>query len=103
MSYPPFVSLASLLVHDENFTRAGDVAQELKRTLDAANTKRLCRILGPAPAPLARLRGEHRLQILIKARNRSALREMLTIALADAETKCDLQTVNVEIDPVNLM
>jgi UDP-3-O-[3-hydroxymyristoyl] glucosamine N-acyltransferase LpxD len=103
LNYPPFVSLASLLVHDENFTRAQATVQELKRALDAANTKRLCRILGPAPAPLARLRGEHRLQILIKARNRSALREMLTIALADAEAKCDLQSVNVEIDPVNLM
>jgi primosomal protein N' (replication factor Y) len=103
LSYPPFVALASLLIHDANFTRAQQTAQELKRALDAANKQRLCRILGPAPAPLARLRGEHRLQILIKARSRSVLRETLTIALADAETKCEMPTVNVEIDPVNLM
>jgi primosomal protein N' len=64
----------------------------------------MCRVLGVAPAPLARLKGEHRLQILIKARNRAKLRETLDFALADAQEKfCDLRIVNVEIDPVNLM
>jgi len=64
----------------------------------------MCRILGVAPAPLARLKGEHRLQILVKARNRTKLRETLQFALHDAQEKfCDLRIVNVEIDPVNLM
>jgi primosomal protein N' (replication factor Y) len=64
----------------------------------------MCRILGVAPAPLARLKNEFRLQILVKAKNRTKLREMLDFALHDAQEKfCDLRIVNVEIDPINLL
>ena len=63
-----------------------------------------CRILGPAPAPLARLRGEHRIQILIKSRSRPRLRELVDMAFADVnERGGDLRSVNLEIDPINLM
>jgi primosomal protein N' (replication factor Y) len=105
LSYPPFVALASLLVHCADWERAQTTAAELRRALDEANTDRACRVLGPAPAPLARLRGEHRIQLLVKARNRTRMRAILDIALANAgaTSGCDLQAVNVEIDPVNLM
>jgi primosomal protein N' (replication factor Y) (superfamily II helicase) len=105
MSYPPFVSLASLLVHGEDLTRTQAIATEIRRALDEANSDRACRILGPAPAPLARLRGEHRIQILLKSRARTRLREIIEVGLANAAAVpgCDTGCVNVEIDPVNLM
>jgi primosomal protein N' (replication factor Y) len=105
LSYPPFVALASLLIHCPDWERAQTTAAELRRALDEANTDRSCRVLGPAPAPLARLRGEHRIQLLVKARNRLRMRAVLDVALASAgaASGCDLQAVNVEIDPVNLM
>jgi primosomal protein N' (replication factor Y) len=104
ISYPPFVALASLLVHSEDLTRAQSVAAELKQALEAANTDRACRILGPAPAPLARLKGEHRLQIIIKSRSRPRLRQLIDIALAEAAARgVDLRSLNIEIDPINLM
>src|SRR5436305_8712104 len=84
LSYPPFVALASLLIHGEDLTRTQATAAELKRALEEANTDRACRILGPAPAPLARLRGEHRIQILIKSRSRPRLREIIDMAVASA-------------------
>lgn len=104
LSYPPFVALASILIKHSNYNYAFDHAQILKDCLQNANTEKMCRILGVAPASLARLKGEHRLQILIKARNRTKLRETLDFALHDAQEKfCDLRIVNVEIDPINLM
>lgn len=104
LSYPPFVSLASLLIHDAEFTRAQIAAATIKQSLDEANTDRVCRVLGPAPAPLARLRGEHRIQLLLKSRSRPRMRAILDLALAEAASQgCDLNRVNVEIDPVNLM
>ncbi len=105
LSYPPFVALASLLVHGEDLTRVHATAAEIRRALDAANADRATRILGPAPAPLARLRGEHRVQLLLKSRNRTRMREIIEMALAEAGRVpgCDIQSVNVEIDPVNLM
>ena len=105
LSYPPFVALASLLVHGEYLTGVQGTAAIIKQALDEANTDRAVRVLGPAPAPLARLRGEHRVQLLLKARSRARLRELLDIALANAGAVqgCDLSSVNLEIDPVNLM
>jgi primosomal protein N' (replication factor Y) (superfamily II helicase) len=105
LSYPPFVTLASLLVHGDDFERVQATADVLRAALDRANTERGCRVLGPAPAPLARLRGEHRIQLLLKSRSRTRLRQLVEMALGDAATSpnFDLNSVNVEIDPVNLM
>jgi primosomal protein N' (replication factor Y) len=105
LSYPPFVALASLLVHGDDLARVQATAAAVRAALDRSNTERGCRVLGPAPAPLARLRGEHRVQILLKSRNRPRLRTLIEMALGEAarEPGCDLGSVNVEIDPVNLM
>jgi primosomal protein N' (replication factor Y) len=104
LSYPPFVALAAILVRGDDLTKTHATAVELKRALDDANTDRSCRVLGPAPAPLARLRGEHRIQLLLKSRSRPRLRAVIDVALADATARgYDLHAVNVEIDPVNLM
>jgi primosomal protein N' (replication factor Y) len=104
LNYPPFVALASLLVHGEDLSRVQATATDIKQALEEANTDRSCRILGPAPAPLARLRGEHRIQILIKSRSRPRLREVIDIAYANAAARgSDLRSINLEIDPVNLM
>ena len=104
MAYPPFAALACVTVHHEDYQYAASNAQAFKECLEAANGERRARILGVAPAPLARLKGEHRLQILIKAASRKKLRELIDFALHDAQEKaCDLRIINVEIDPVNLM
>ncbi|MDQ3917848.1 MAG: primosomal protein N', partial [Acidobacteriota bacterium] len=105
LSYPPFVALASLLVHGDDLTRVQATAAEVRRALDRHNAERHVRLLGPAPAPLARLRGEHRVQILLKSRSRPRLRELVQLALNDAAATpgCDAGSVNVEIDPVSLM
>lgn len=102
--YPPFVALASVLVQDEELGSLVKRANELKRALDRANHKGACRVLGPAPAPISRLRGRHRAQILIKARRRADLRAMLEMAMADTEDqRLWLDGTCIEIDPVNLL
>ncbi len=105
LNYPPFVALASIMIKHANYNYAFDNAEILRECLRKTNeAEKNCIVLGPAPAPLARLKGEYRLQILVKARNRAKLRETLDFALHDAQEKfCDLRIVNVEIDPVNLL
>ena len=98
--YPPFVALASLLVHGPDLSRVRTDSLELRKQLDMANEDRKCRILGPAPAPLARLKGEHRFQLLIKSRSRKQVREIADAAL---KTVANLRSVNLEIDPVTIM
>jgi primosomal protein N' (replication factor Y) len=103
-TYPPFVALASLLVHGTEIERVRSEAVELRKELDRANSARVARILGPAPAPLARLKGEHRVQLLIKCRNRRELRKIIDAALAALqERKISPRSINVEIDPVSIM
>ncbi|HRI04143.1 MAG TPA: primosomal protein N' [Pyrinomonadaceae bacterium] len=104
LAYPPFVVLASILIKHRDLAYASRHANILRRSLDAANTSRHVRVLGPAPASISRLKNEYRLQIILKGASRRSLRETLDIALADAEANgCDLRSIFVEIDPVNLM
>jgi primosomal protein N' (replication factor Y) len=103
-TYPPFVALASLLVHGTDLVRVRSEAVELRKELDRANVERTARVLGPAPAPLARLKGEFRVQLLIKCRNRHRLRKIIDDALKGlTQTKVNLRSINVEIDPVSIM
>ncbi len=104
MNYPPFVALASILIKHPNHNYAFENAKILRDSLDSANEKNHCIVLGPAPAPLSRLKGEHRLQILIKSRNRKHLRQTIDFAVAQAhENNCDMKIVYIEIDPINLL
>jgi primosomal protein N' (replication factor Y) len=103
-SYPPFVALASLLIHGPDLGRVRSDSLDLRKQLDLVNQDRKCRVLGPAPAPLSRLKGEHRFQILIKSRTRKHLREVADAALkAIAESGVNLRSINLEIDPVSIM
>ena len=103
-SYPPFIALASFLVHGPDLNKVRNDALELRKRLDVANKDRTSRILGPAPAPLARLKGEHRFQLLIKSASRRRLREVADAAMkAVGEEGTSLRSINLEIDPVSMM
>jgi primosomal protein N' (replication factor Y) len=102
--YPPFVALALLLVRHKDAARANTIAHQLRNSLVEANRDHACRILGPAPAPFARLRGEHRVQLLIKSRSRKQMRGVIDAALQELEKAGnDLRSVTLEIDPVSMM
>ncbi len=102
--YPPFVALALLFSRHKDPVRARNIALELRKALVEANHENHCRILGPAPAPFARLRGEHRIQLLIKSRSRKHLRAVVDSGFANLEgAGQDLRFVTLEIDPVSMM
>ena len=102
--YPPFVALALFLVRHKDVARARSIAQELRNYLNQANREHACRILGPAPAPLARLRGEYRIQLLIKSRSRKQMRSVIDQALKNfEEAGNDARALTLEIDPVSMM
>lgn len=102
--YPPFVVLALILVRHKDSERAHGIAQQMRQALADANVDHACRILGPAPAPFARLRGEHRVQLLIKSRSRKQMRAIIDAAMETVgKSASDLRAVSVEIDPVSMM
>jgi primosomal protein N' (replication factor Y) len=103
-NFPPYVSLASVTIKHKDRQYALDNARILGESLSRANAARECHILGPAEAAIARLKGEYRFQILIRSANRKSMRKVIDIGTAEAESRrCDMTTVQIEIDPIDLM
>jgi primosomal protein N' (replication factor Y) len=99
MRYPPIVSLVNAVVRARTFARAMDDAADIVQTLRRCDGE--LRVLGPAPAPLGRLRGEYRAQLLVKGMNRRRIREALQTALA---SRPDLQRRTVvDVDPLSVL
>ena len=102
--YPPFVALALLLTRHKDANRAYELAVAAKKALVEADPDRTCRVLGPAPAPLARLRAEFRFHVLVKSRSRKQMRAVIDLALKALEDAGhDLRPVSLEIDPISMM
>jgi primosomal protein N' (replication factor Y) len=103
MAYPPFSSLANVIVRDTDLEKAIRWSRQLSEYFSPHDGKGL-RILGPAAAPLARLKREHRFQFLLKSPKRSLLAKILGGAMTFLELKEIPETaVSVDMDPLSLM
>ncbi|MFQ5817102.1 MAG: primosomal protein N' [Terriglobia bacterium] len=103
MHYPPFTALANLVVRDPRLEVAIRYARLFERVFAAEKTGDV-RVLGPAPAPLARLKRDYRFQFLLKAAERRALGRTLRAALEAArEGKVPPGAVVVDVDPISLL
>ena len=103
MMYPPFTSLANVIVRDTNWENAICWSRQLSEYFAPHDGKGM-RVLGPASAPLARLKKEHRYQFLLKSPKKSLLTKILSGALAFCDVKEIPQTaVLVDMDPLSLL
>jgi len=103
MAYPPFTSLANVIVRDVSLEKAIRWSRQLSEYFSPHDDKGV-RILGPATAPLARLKKEHRFQFLLKSPKRSVLTKLLSGAIAYCEAKDIPDTaVLVDMDPLSLL
>jgi primosomal protein N' (replication factor Y) len=102
MRYPPSVALINGVVRGRTFSAAmDDAASVVERLQDAIGDRRDIEVLGPAQAPLGRLRGQYRAQFLVKGTNRVQLRELV---LAAVSARPDLQRrIILDVDPVNVL
>lgn len=99
MRYPPKVALINTIVRGATLLEAMTTATDLARRVRTGPHD--LRVLGPAIAPLSRLRGEHRVQFFIKGTNRRVMRQALVGALeqvSDARRK-----VVVDVDPLTVL
>ncbi len=103
MAYPPFTSLANVIVRDSNLEKAITWSRELSQFLAPHNGEGI-RVLGPASAPLARLKTEYRFQFLLKSKRKAQLTKILSSVLAYCDKKEIPQTaVLVDMDPLQLL
>jgi primosomal protein N' (replication factor Y) len=103
MAYPPFSSLANVIVRHTDLEKAIRWSRQLSEYFSPHDGKGL-RILGPAAAPLARLKREHRFQFLLKSPKRSLLAKVLGGAMTFLDLKEIPETaILVDMDPLSLM
>src|SRR5271154_2549975 len=102
LHYPPFTALASILVRDrkiENAIRWSRALGEYFAPFEKSGVK----VLGPAAAPLARLKKEYRFQFLLKSLKRSILGQALAACVEYCENhKIPETAVIVDVDPTSL-
>jgi len=103
LRYPPFTALANLVVRDRRLDTAVRAARQLQEFFQARLVGEV-RVLGPAPAPLARLKKDYRFQFLLKSPERRALQETLRAAMAHARAKeIPPGALLVDVDPLSLL
>jgi primosomal protein N' (replication factor Y) len=100
ISYPPFGRLASLLVSGPDKPAAEAFA---RRLVALAPRDEDVRVLGPAEAPIARVRGRHRLRLLVKSRRAFDLSDYLREWLAGAPTPKGGIRLEVDVDPQSFL
>jgi primosomal protein N' (replication factor Y) len=102
LHYPPFTSLANVLVRDRKIENAIRWSRALAGYF-APHEERGVKILGPAAAPLARLRRDYRFQFVLKSPHRAALGKALAGCLDFCAAKEIPETaILVDVDPTSL-
>jgi primosomal protein N' (replication factor Y) len=109
-SYPPFVRLINLRLESNSESGLRKYAQALEaRVQGILKREKKYRgevdVLGPAMAPLARLKGKHRCQMLFKGRRWDSLHEFTEQVITRIEAEIPARGVKliVDVDPVHML
>jgi len=101
LRYPPIVGLVNAVVRGRTLEDATQVAHLVADRALKADGAHTFSVLGPAPAPLTKLRGEHRAQLFLKGSRRADMRRALQEALDQLpEVR---RRVVVDVDPLSVL
>jgi primosomal protein N' (replication factor Y) len=96
---PPFGRLAAIVISAEDSSEAEAVARRIGK---AAPEVEGMAVFGPAPAPLAMLRGRHRQRLLVHARRSLDVQDVIRDWLATVEWSAKVR-VSVDVDPYSFL
>lgn len=94
---PPYGRMAGIVVSGPDVGAVFDLANAMARN-DAPLRQIGAQVFGPAPAPIARIRGRHRVRLLIKADKGAPIQAAVAKWIAPLRLKGDLR-LTVDIDP----
>jgi primosomal protein N' (replication factor Y) len=101
LGYPPTASMVRIVVRGESEPQVKALAGELAEQLRTKGGEPI-RVLGPAPAPMAKLRGQYRHQIQLQAADGALLRGVARAVMDKVETLEGL-VWTVDVDPWDMM
>ena len=96
---PPFGRLAAIIVSSEDQAEAMETARMIGR---AAPTHENMAVFGPAPAPLAMLRGRHRYRLLVHAARSVPVQDIIRDWLGALSWRASVR-VSVDVDPYSFL
>ena len=103
LDYPPFTQIINLRLSSVQKNILSRTAQEVGRDARAlcARNGNAAEIIGPAESPLARIRGEHRMQMMIKGKDGTLMHTIAT-QLAEKHQTSTVK-ITIDVDPENFM
>ncbi|MBK9166695.1 MAG: primosomal protein N' [Bryobacterales bacterium] len=101
LAYPPFSAMASIVIRglkqEETMRLSAELFQQISRAEGV-------RILGPAEAPVLRVKQDYRYQMLIKSPSRARLGDLMRQAQGFArERKWPATALVIDVDPISLL
>jgi primosomal protein N' (replication factor Y) len=96
---PPFGRFAAIVVSSEDKGAADDIARAIRRATPSVDGMN---VFGPAPAPLAMLRGRHRFRLLVHATRALDVQDVIRDWLGGVEWPAKVR-VAVDVDPYNFL
>ena len=101
LRYPPYGHLVRVLCEDTQEERAFETATTIRRGSEKLGEAAV-ELLGPAPAPLGKLRSRYRVHLLLKSPDRAAIHRVAH-RIAWAKPRWSTTKVIVDVDPMSLM
>ena len=96
---PPFGRYAAIIISSEDKAAADDIARAIKRSTPRVEDMH---VYGPAPAPLAMLRGRHRFRLLVHAKRSIDIQQILRDWLGAIDWPGKVR-VTVDVDPYSFL
>jgi primosomal protein N' (replication factor Y) len=104
LRYPPFSRIIKLEIKSTDETQASNAAKTAQNRIRSLMRGKDTVLLGPAPAPISRVRGKYRFHLLLLSDQRDTIRSLAMEGRKAVEEKFGRKCrVLVDVDPVNLM
>jgi primosomal protein N' (replication factor Y) (superfamily II helicase) len=101
LMYPPFARMALVRIEGDKPLDVSERATKIASLLAGRAKPETLRVLGPAPAPIERIKQRYRWQVLVKSRERSELRAALSAVASHVDR--DRVRVSIDIDPISML
>src|SRR5208282_671836 len=105
LMYPPFARLAMVRIEGAEPRLVRRVAEQVAKSLGRGSTPEGIRVLGPAPAPIERIKQRYRWQVMVKSRELKPMRAAIAAMRAEVGPSAERDDIYlaIDIDPVRML
>jgi primosomal protein N' (replication factor Y) (superfamily II helicase) len=105
LMYPPFARLAMVRVEGAEPHLVRRTAEAVAKSLARGSTPEGIRVLGPAPAPIERIKQRYRWQVMVKSRELKPMRSAIAAMRAEVGPSAERDDIYlaIDIDPVRML